>query len=127
MNEGVIDSEITNDAPPPPAPPAPPANTGVKPPPQKKKETLLPLNVGVRYLYQPGELEGGERRRATDPIWSLNVYRVGRSVVKPNEPILYYLYGGAGDPVPRRGFVREELLVVPPDTQLPPSNVLKKL
>ena len=27
-------------------------------------------SVGVRYLYQPGELEGGQRC-ATDPIWSL--------------------------------------------------------
>ena len=32
-------------------------------------------------LYQPGELEGG-RRRATDPVWSLEVYRLGRSVTK---------------------------------------------
>ena len=96
--------------------------------PQKNKEVPLPLNVGVRYLYQPGELEGGDRRRATDPIWSLDVYRLGRSVVKPDEPILYHLDGGARSSmtVPRRGFVREELLVVPPDTQLPPDGVLKK-
>ena len=33
------------------------------------KEQKLPDNVSVRYLYQPGELEGG-RRRATDPVWS---------------------------------------------------------
>ena len=84
-------------------------------------EQKLPPGVGVRYLYQPGELEGG-RRRATDPIWSLNVYRLGRSVVKPDEPILYYL-DVAWDGPPR-GFVREELLAVPPDTQLPPDQVL---
>ena len=79
-------------------------------------EQKLPSDVGVRYLYQPGELEGG-RRRATDPTWSLDVYRLGRSVTKPNEPVLYYLLDG-----PARGFVREELLVVPPDTQLPPDG-----
>jgi len=81
-------------------------------------ETRVPSGVGVRYLYQPGELEGG-RRRATDPIWSLKVYRLGRSVIKPNEPVLYYLLDG-----PTRGFVREELLIVPPDTQLPPDGIL---
>ena len=42
----------------------------------------VPSEVGVRYLYQPGELEGG-CRRATDPVWSLEVYRLGRSVTKP--------------------------------------------
>ena len=83
------------------------------------KEQKIPSDVGVRYLYQPGELEGG-RRRATDPVWSLDVYRIGRSVTKPDEPVLYYLLDG-----PTRGFVREELLVVPPDTQLPPDGILK--
>ena len=83
------------------------------------KEQRLPSDVGVRYLYQPGELEGG-RRRATDPIWFLGVYWLGRSVTKPGEPVLYYLQDG-----PQRGFVREELLVVPPNTQLPPDGVLK--
>ena len=31
------------------------------------KEQKLPSGVGVRYLYLPGELEGG-RRRGTDPV-----------------------------------------------------------
>ena len=44
------------------------------------EEEKLPSDVGVRYLYQPGELKGG-RRRATDPVWSLGVYRIGRSVI----------------------------------------------
>ena len=51
-------------------------------------EQKLPSGVGVRYLYQPGELEGG-RRCATDPVWSLTVHRLGRSVTKPGEPVLY--------------------------------------
>ena len=82
------------------------------------EEQKVPSGVGVRYLDQPGELEGG-RRRATDPVWSLEVHRLGRSVTKPDEPVLYYLQDG-------RGFVRENLLVVPPDTQLPPDGVLKR-
>ena len=66
------------------------------------------LMLSVRYLLAPGELEGGERRRATDPIWSIQVYYITRSVVSANQPVLYYLQDG-----PRRGFVREELQVVP--------------
>ena len=77
------------------------------------EEQKLPSGVGVRYLYQPGELEGG-RRRATDPTCSINVHRLERSVTKTGEPIAYYLDG------PPRGFVREELQVVPPDTESPP-------
>ena len=68
----------------------------------------------MRYLYQPGELEGGGRR-ATDPIWSLKVYNIEKVVTKPKEPVMYYLFDG-----PKRGFVCEELMVVPLDTQLPP-------
>ena len=78
-------------------------------------EKKLPPPINVRYLYQPGELEGGTKR-ATDPIWSLKVYQVVENKTKPNEPVVYYLSDG-----PKRGFVREELLVVPPNTQLPPA------
>ena len=86
------------------------------------EEVKPPSSVGVRFLYQPGELEGGQRRRATDAIWSLQVYRLGGSVTKPGEPVLYYLQS---DNAPQRGFVREELLVVPSDTQLPPDGILR--
>jgi len=82
-----------------------------------KKEKILPPLVQVRYLYQPGELEGGVKR-ATDPIWSLKVFSIERSFTKPKQPVLYYLRDG-----PKRGFVREELLVVPPNTQLPPEQL----
>lgn len=63
--------------------------------------------MNTRYLYQPGELKGGGKR-GTDPIWSLKIFALERAVIKPNEPVLYYLHDG-----PKRGFVREELLVVP--------------
>jgi len=86
--------------------------------PVKDKDYLLPPDVKVRYLYQPGELEGGERRRATDPIWSLETYQI--SQVRGKNPIIYYLQ----PPAPKRGFVRQELMVVPHDTQLPPDKIL---
>ena len=80
-------------------------------------EVKLPPGVKVRYLYSPGEGEGSERRRATDPIWSLEIYYLSRSVISAEQPVLYYLSGG-----PRRSFVREELQVVPNDTELPPKT-----
>ena len=83
-------------------------------------EDRLPIEVKVRYLLSPGELEGGEKRRATDPIWSIKVFDISGSRVSPNQPVLYYLLDG-----PRRGFVREELQVVPDYTELPPDSVLK--
>ena len=81
-------------------------------------EKKLASNENVRYLYHPGELKGGAKR-APDPIWSLKVYMIERAVTKPNEPVLYYLQNG-----PKRDFVHEELLVVPPNTQLPPAYVI---
>ena len=83
------------------------------------REQKLPSEVGVHYLYLLGELEGG-RHRATDPVWSLEVYQLGQSVTKPDEPVLYYLLDGL-----EWGFVREELLVVPPNMQLPLNGVLR--
>ena len=54
-----------------------------------------------------------------DPIWSLKVYMLEKAMTKANEPVLYYLHNG-----PKRRFVREELLVLPPNTQLPPTYVV---
>jgi len=81
-------------------------------------EKKLPSNVKARYLCQSDELEGGTKR-ATDPVWSLNVYTLEKAVNKLGEPVLYYLYDG-----PKSVFVREELLIVPPNTQLPPAQVM---
>ena len=79
------------------------------------KEKRLPPGVQVRYLFSPGEDEGGERRRATNPIWSIEIYNITRVVISAEQPVLYYLLDG-----PKRSFVREELQVVPSDTELPP-------
>ena len=83
-------------------------------------EVRLPPGVKVRFLFAPGEDEGGEKHRATDLTWSLETYDLSRSVVQSDQPVLYYLSEGA----PKRGFVREELQVVLEDTQLPPDSVL---
>ena len=83
-------------------------------------EVRLPPGVKVRFLFAQGEDEGGEKRRATDPIWSIETYNLSRSVVQSDQPVLYYLSEGA----PKRDFVREELQGGPEDTQLPPDSVL---
>ena len=81
-------------------------------------EPLLPSDTLVRYLYAPSELEGG-RRRATYPIWSLTTHTVRNVVQRGGQPALYYL-----NSAPARGFVREELLIVPHGTE--PDQVLMR-
>ena len=78
-------------------------------------ENALSADAEVRYLLQPGESEGGVRR-ATDPIWSLETFELDCTMIKQGQPVLYSLRDG-----PKRSFVREEFMVVPPNTELPPS------
>ena len=85
-------------------------------------EKCLPLRISVRYLLRPGELEGGNRRRATDAIWSPQTFTIESCTVKKNQPVQYWL-----ENFPRRTFSHEELQVVPNNTQLPPESVLKPL
>ena len=56
-----------------------------------------------------------------EPSGAIGVHYLSRSVVSSDQPVLYYLSEGA----PKRGFIREELLVIPSDTELPPKGVLK--
>jgi hypothetical protein len=83
-----------------------------------ENEEQIPKGTTVRYLLKPGELEGGHRRRLTDPYWSLRIYKIRKVVVgkNPPQPVLYYL---EKEPVestqhlmgrnPRRPFKMEEL------------------
>ena len=81
-------------------------------------ETVLPEDGLYRYLYQPGEQHGDKKRRATDLIWSKNTYRLDRIVQDLGNRVLYYLQAG-----PDRAFVREELMHISEDTQVPPDWV----
>ena len=63
------------------------------------EEKLLDVGNKVRHLYQSGELEGyqygGERRkRSTDPIWSVDVFKIKNRYIQKHQPTLYYLDGG---------------------------------
>ena len=69
---------------------------GFSQPVKKYEEKLLGVGTKVRYLYEPGELEGqiykGQRvKRSTDPSWSLNVYRIKDRYVQKQQPTSYYL------------------------------------
>ena len=73
------------------------------------EERLLDVGTKVSYLYEPGELEGyqykgGRRKRSTDPIWSVDVYKIKDRYIKKHQPTLYHSDGG-----PKRSFVSEEL------------------
>ena len=86
------------------------------------KEDILPTDGLYRYLYQPGELEGGQQKRATDMVWSWNTFRLDRIIENPGQRVLYYL---SGDKAPERAFVKEELMLIPEDTEVPPDHVKK--
>jgi hypothetical protein len=78
---------------------------------KKINDEAICTNASLRYLYQPGELEGGGKRRATDPIWSVDIHKINYYIVLQGIRV-YYLR----KPAPQRGFVKEELLIVPADT-----------
>ena len=71
----------------------------------------LPIDSLVRYLYKPGEEHSDNRYRATDAIWSVDVYAIDEIRSFENQPSLYTLQG-----LDERTFTREQLQVVPPDT-----------
>jgi hypothetical protein len=95
-------------------------------------EEKLSGDVLVRYLLYPSDLEGG-RRRAGDLNWSPHIYHIRQSMVQKNQPVLYWLeevsfrlVDDDDDYVlkcPERSFVREELMVILFNTELPPQWV----
>ena len=71
------------------------------------------------YLLQPGEEHDNQRKRATDRIWSKITYKLREIVEDSGNWVMYYLNG------PERAFVKEELMLIPEDTGLPPDYVQK--
>ena len=72
---------------------------GFSQPVKEYKGKLLDVGTKVRYLYEPGELEGQQyggkrRKRSTDPIWSVDVYKIKDRYVQKCQPTLYCLDGG---------------------------------
>ena len=81
-------------------------------------EELLDMSATYRYLLKPGEEHGDKKRGAADNIWSRDTVTIDTASKFSGNRTLYYL-----SEVPKRAFVREELLKVPEDTELPPDYV----
>ena len=90
----------------------------MKKPRKHRKEIVLPADGLYRYLLKPGEEHRDEKSRATDMIWSWNTFRLDRIIENPGQRVIYHLQHG-----PERAFVKEELMLIPEDTQLPPEWV----
>ena len=104
---------------------------------ERYEEIRLKKGTAVRYLLKSGELEGDHRHRATDPYWSLRMYKIKRVVVgrNPPQPVLYYL---EDEPIestahligrnPKRPFKYEELQVIeePNKIEYPPDEFMRK-
>ncbi|RGB22302.1 hypothetical protein C1646_776313 [Rhizophagus diaphanus] len=79
--------------------------------------TRLPAGSSIRYLLDNSDYRG--RRRTTDPIWSTKIFTIESSTVIDGQPVMYQLTDE-----PKKYFIREELLVAPSDTMLPPTHIL---
>ena len=84
------------------------------------EEDTLSEDGLYHYLLQPGEEHDNQRRRAMDKIWSKKTYRLREIVEDLGNCVMYYLKDG-----PERAFVKEELMLFPKDTELPPDYVQK--
>ena len=58
--------------------------------------------------------------RTTDRIWSKKTYRLSEVASSPGNWVMYYLADG-----PKRTFMKEQLMLIPKDTKLPPDFVKK--
>ena len=78
----------------------------------KKPPPIVTRKAGdpICPICQPEELEGG-KKRATDPVWSVDIQKIDYHIVTQGMRV-YYLKA----PAPKRGFVKEDLLIVPADT-----------
>src|SRR5947199_2811275 len=104
---------------------------------RKDEKIKLQKGTAIRYLLKAGELEGDHKRRATDPYWSLCVYKIKRVVIEKNslQLILYYLENGPIESTahlmgqnPKRPFKFKELQVIeePDKIEYPPDEFMRK-
>ena len=83
-------------------------------------EDMLSEDGLYHYLLQPSEEHDDQCKRATDRIWSKKTYRLSEVVSNPGNRVMYYLADG-----PERAFIKEDLMLMPEDTELPPDFVQK--
>ena len=80
----------------------------------------MPEDGLYHYLLQPGEEHDDQRKRATNRIWSKKTYRLREIVEDSGNWVMYCLKDG-----PDRAFVKEQLMLIPEDTESPPDYVQK--
>ena len=83
-------------------------------------EDTLPEDGLYHYFPQPGEEHDSQHKRVTDRIWSKITYRLSKVVSTPGNHVIYYL----ADEL-KRTFIKEELMLIPEDTELPSDFVQK--
>ena len=83
-------------------------------------EDTLPEDGLYRYLLQPGEEHDDQRKSSMDRIWCKKTYRLREIVENSGNCVMYYLKDGS-----ERAFVKEELMLIPEDTESPPDYVQK--
>ena len=83
-------------------------------------EDVLPEDGLYHCLLQPSEEHDDQCKRATDRIWSKKIYGLSKVVSSPGNQVMYYLADAQ-----ERAFVKEELMLIPKDTELPPEFVQK--
>ena len=80
----------------------------------------MPEDGLYHYLLQPNEEHDDQWHRATNRVWSKKTYRLREIVEDPSNHVMYYLKDG-----PERAFIKEELMLIPEDTELPPDYIQK--
>ena len=83
-------------------------------------EDTLPEDGLYHHLLQPGEEHDDQHKRAMDRTWSKKTYKLRETVENPGNHVMYYMKNGS-----ERAFVKEELMLIPKDTELPPDYVQK--
>ena len=83
-------------------------------------EDTLPKDRLYHHLLQPGEERNDQCNRATDRIWCKKIYRLREVASSPSNGVMYYLADGL-----ERAFIKEELMLIPEDMELPPDFVQK--
>ena len=79
-------------------------------------ENVLPQDDLCKYQFQHGGQHGDQKRRAIDFILSKNTHRLDRVAKEPGNRVLFCLQGR-----PDKAFLREELMDITEDTEVPPE------
>ena len=83
-------------------------------------EDTLPEDGLYHYSLQPGEKHNDQWHRAMDRVWSKKTYRLREIMEDHGNHMMYYLSDR-----PERAFMKEELMLIPEDTELPPDYIQK--